>query len=199
MTLREGSAWEADSSTDAASASQAHFLALYPSLYQQITAYLRHGSARLDRFDAEDAAAELLLRAAKDWERIGNLANPVGYLLTAARNLAIDMARQRQRMTPTEEGALYALLDRVPPTDFSDEGLSDVVREAVDSMRPSKRRQVVSLQSHGLTDAEIAATLGISQNQVYVQRHRAVRELREKLASHIRTKRRQPREQRAAD
>ncbi|MFG2335371.1 helix-turn-helix domain-containing protein [Streptomyces yangpuensis] len=43
------------------------------------------------------------------------------------------------------------------------------------------------LQQQGLTDAEIAAELGISRNQVHVQRHHAVRELRERLQRFIRS------------
>jgi RNA polymerase sigma-70 factor, ECF subfamily len=45
---------------------------------------------------AEDAAAEAFAIAAERWPRDGEPANPTGWLVTAARNRAIDQLRRRQ-------------------------------------------------------------------------------------------------------
>ena len=45
---------------------------------------------------AEDAAAEAFVIAAERWPRDGEPANPTGWLVTAARNRAIDQLRRRQ-------------------------------------------------------------------------------------------------------
>ncbi|HLI35858.1 MAG TPA: sigma-70 family RNA polymerase sigma factor [Streptosporangiaceae bacterium] len=45
---------------------------------------------------AEDAAAEAFAIAAERWPRDGEPANPVGWLVTTARNRAIDQLRRRQ-------------------------------------------------------------------------------------------------------
>ncbi len=45
---------------------------------------------------AEDAAAEAFAIAAERWPRDGEPANPVGWLITTARNRAIDQLRRRQ-------------------------------------------------------------------------------------------------------
>ena len=45
---------------------------------------------------AEDAAAEAFAIAAERWPRDGEPANPAGWLITTARNRAIDQLRRRQ-------------------------------------------------------------------------------------------------------
>jgi len=47
---------------------------------------------------AEDAAAEAFAIAAERWPRDGEPANPVGWLVTTARNRAIDQLRRRQAL-----------------------------------------------------------------------------------------------------
>ena len=45
---------------------------------------------------AEDAAAEAFAIAAERWPRDGEPANPTGWLITTARNRAIDQLRRRK-------------------------------------------------------------------------------------------------------
>ena len=45
---------------------------------------------------AEDAAAEAFAIAAERWPRDGEPANPTGWLVTTARNRAIDQLRRQQ-------------------------------------------------------------------------------------------------------
>ena len=45
---------------------------------------------------AEDAAAEAFAIAAERWPRDGEPANPIGWLITTARNRAIDHIRRQQ-------------------------------------------------------------------------------------------------------
>ncbi|WP_159046570.1 RNA polymerase sigma factor [Streptomyces sp. XY413] len=197
MTPNGGTNCEADSGEGTASASQARFLALYEDLYPQITHHLRRKFPAINRASAEDIAAEVFLRAYRDWDHIGELRNPAGYLFKAAQNRALDIHRRLQREPLLDDGLLDELATRsnpleraaqpaYPGSDSSDPA-KEVARQAVGAMRPSRRRQVALLQQQGLTDIEIATVLGISRNQVQVQRHHAVRELREQLKRYIRS------------
>ncbi|MFF4583775.1 hypothetical protein ACFY15_36320 [Streptomyces sp. NPDC001373] len=64
--------------------------------------------------------------------------------------------------------------------------LQDLVLPAIEALPPSKRRQVVRLQSQGLDDIEIAAALGIRADRLHRERHNAVVELRGALGAFIR-------------
>ena len=60
---------------------------------------------------AEDAAAEAFAIAAERWPRDGEPANPVGWLITTARNRAIDQIR-RQRVLAEKTKLLARDLER---------------------------------------------------------------------------------------
>ena len=115
---------------------------------------------------AEDAAAEAFAVAAERWPRDGEPANPVGWLVTTARNRAIDQLRRRQVLT-----AKTALLARdlatgaQPPA----EAEADVDDTAV---IPDERLELIFACCHpalGL-EAQVALTLrtlgGLSTEEI---------------------------------
>jgi RNA polymerase sigma-70 factor, ECF subfamily len=63
---------------------------------------------------AEDAAAEAFAIAAERWPRDGEPANPVGWLITTARNRAIDQLR-RQQVLAAKTTLLAQDLEAGPP------------------------------------------------------------------------------------
>ncbi|MFB6482950.1 RNA polymerase sigma factor [Streptomyces virginiae] len=138
---------------------------------------------------AEDIAAEAILRTYQAWLRKGEIPSPRAYLAVVAKNLVYDTLRTTAE-APTEEWTLAQLVDNAARSQHSDRPADSEVMDALLSslarMPMGRRRQVVQLQLQGLSDAEIAAVLGISPNQVRVQRHKAVTELRNKLRRHIR-------------
>src|SRR5436190_13291624 len=63
---------------------------------------------------AEDAAAEAFAIAAERWPRDGEPPNPTGWLITTARNRAIDQLR-RQRVLAAKAKLLARDLETAPP------------------------------------------------------------------------------------
>ncbi|MFB6628147.1 RNA polymerase sigma factor [Streptomyces sp. NPDC056374] len=186
--------WEAVLGEDTESASRARFLVFYADLLPRLTRHLQGRFPLLGHAEAEDVAADVLFKAYTDWDRLETLQNPTAYVFRSAQRRAIDAYRNRQRARLAEEDVAAALIREAAqshhdhPSDSTDGETADMVREAIQAMRPTKRREVVHLQSDGWSDTDIATALGISRNQLHVQRHHAVNELRKALAQHIRKK-----------
>jgi RNA polymerase sigma-70 factor (ECF subfamily) len=112
---------------------------------------------------AEDAAAEAFAVAAERWPRDGEPANPVGWLITTARNRAIDQMRRRQVMA-----AKTTLLARdlqagpQPPEAFMDDA----------AVIPDERLELVFACCHPALapEAQVALTLralgGLSTEEI---------------------------------
>ncbi|MEY2270997.1 RNA polymerase sigma factor [Streptomyces sp. BF23-19] len=137
--------------------------------------------------DAEDVVADAFLYAYRNWDRIGELDNLSAYLTRAAQHRAIDILRKQQRVSLADEDTLTHLIDHAADDQNPDSEVWAVVRQAIAGMTPGRVQQVITLQGAGLSDVEIAESLGITKNQVYVQRNRAIKALRRRLASHIRS------------
>ncbi|MCB9525910.1 MAG: sigma-70 family RNA polymerase sigma factor [Myxococcales bacterium] len=108
---------------------------------------------------------------------------PVGaWVLTIARNLAIDELRKRgtQRDRTTPEGELPDVAAE-PPEPEPDAEVIAAVRDAIAQL-PESQRRVIEL--HKLDErpfAEIAAELGINEGAARVRAHRAYDKLRKLL------------------
>ncbi|REK84647.1 RNA polymerase sigma factor [Streptomyces inhibens] len=167
-------------------------LECYPAFMEAQPSRLRQAFPALSLASCQDVAQEAYLRVglkAAD----GDLApetNVMAYLRQAARNLAIDRCRREQ-----QRGKRLVLmggdaLDAVPePQVLADEDrvvLQELVIPAIEEMPESRRRQVVDLQSRGLSDEEIAAALDIPVHRLHNLRNKAVAHLRRNLAGHIR-------------
>ncbi|MFJ3630820.1 RNA polymerase sigma factor [Streptomyces sp. NPDC090112] len=180
---------EAEGRSDVPPASLARFEEFARQSYQQVPAKLRARFPSLSRHMAEEVTAEAIVRVYERWIRIDGMANPDAYLMTVARNLLIDNLRHQRRVSTVDDLAL-AQIPAQPANPTAESELLGTVIASIEGMRMGQRREVVQLQSRGLADAEIAAVLGISMNQVHVQRHRAISELRKQLHRLIRGSRR---------
>lgn len=99
---------------------------------------------------APDIASEVIIRALIRWRTVHDHA--MQWVTVAATNLSIDSLRKRSRLVPTTTGAdpADAAVDRV-----------DLVNE----LRRLPRRQQQAIVLHhlvGLSDDEVAETLGVS-------------------------------------
>src|ERR1700753_2787882 len=65
---------------------------------------------------AEDAAQEAFATAAETWPRDGQPANPTGWLITTARNRAIDRIRRERTLASKTEQLEMELRDRPEET-----------------------------------------------------------------------------------
>ena len=110
---------------------------------------------------AEEVAAEAFAIAAERWPRDGEPANPIGWLVTTARNRAIDQIR-RQQVLAAKTKLLARHLDNVP----------EVAMHEQATVIPDERLELLFLCCHPALalDAQVALTLrslgGLSTEEV---------------------------------
>ncbi|MFM9373336.1 RNA polymerase sigma factor [Streptomyces sp. Da 82-17] len=158
---------------------------------------LRRGTnRRLSLHACQDVAQEAFLSVARRF-RAGELDEDVNvraYLTRAALNLAKTRLRTERRLELAGDDLQAYLPEQrcgeAESGPYDADALVDLVWPAIEAMPHSQRRQVVQLQSRGLTDIEIAAVLGMRADQVYRERHKAVVDLRRALVEFIRDRHR---------
>lgn len=128
-----------------------------------------------DREEAEDATSAVFHKALAALPRFDG-ASFGGWLFTIARHTVADAHRARR---PVPLLAALSLTDGAPtPEEVVVAEESERSVDALVARLPDQQRQVVQLRRAGLTDAEIAAALGLSGGNVRVIQHRAIRRLR---------------------
>jgi RNA polymerase sigma-70 factor (ECF subfamily) len=153
------------------------FRAWYPPLVR-----IAEGLVR-ERAIAEEVVQDVLLEVWRLRERLGDEESPRAYLIRATRNRALNHLRH---LRVQERGAPYVESRVESPA----EGASRVVEAELDAAvrgavadLPPRCREVFELSRvHGLSYAEIAASLEISIKTVEAQMGKALRTLRERLA-----------------
>jgi RNA polymerase sigma-70 factor (ECF subfamily) len=153
------------------------FEALYRSCGADVYAYV--ASLLRDRVAAEDVTAqafERALRKRRSFDRARG--SERAWLFGIARNAALDELRRRSRTA----SLLTDPPDEAVAADDPDADRRATVRAALASLEP-RDRDLVALKFHaGLSNAEIAKVLGVSESATAMRLHRAVTKLRE--ASH---------------
>ena len=144
------------------------FEALYRSCADELYGYVV--SLVRDRAAAEDVTALAFERAYRRRRRFDpRKGTPRQWLFAIARNAALDELRRRKRTA--------SLL--VDPADPAAADRCATVRSALAGLDP-RDRELISLKFHaGLTNAEIAGVLGVSESNAGTRVHRAVTKLRE--------------------
>lgn len=132
---------------------------------------------------AEDVTSEVFLKALRAFRRYDpERASPRTWLLRIARNAVTDHLRGLKR-----RGSLHVSLDRIPDLVADVPGQEDrlIRQERIQRLLNGSQklrkvdREVLSLRyGAGLTNAEIAEHLAISNNAVAVRLHRALRRLK---------------------
>jgi RNA polymerase sigma factor (sigma-70 family) len=153
------------------------FEQLYRRNRDDLYAYLA-GLLR-DRSAAEEVAASVFERAYRKRRHFDpRRGNARGWLFGIARNAALDELRRRRRQA--ELAAEPADVDSAPPDVLADRGARRVtVAAALAALDPRDRELVAMKFFAGLTNAEIAAVLGISESNAGTKLHRVITELRE--------------------
>ena len=141
------------------------------------TAYRITGNAG----DAEDVLQTVFLRLLRRGSNTEGLDNPESYLRRAAINAALDVIRSR-RADPTvplpgdDSGLMAAAPARA---DLS--GLRQALTRALAQLKPRPAEIFALRFIEGLSNRQIAQTLGISQVLVAVIVHRTRQQLRKEL------------------
>lgn len=120
-----------------------------------------------DYYLAEDAVHETFLKVAKNMEKIGevNLLETKRYLVTIAKNAAIDIYRKRN-LRMAREIYVDELAESEEPVTFMESDLDNGILEILSNL-PVKYRDVFILKySERKENSEIAELLGISEGTV---------------------------------
>ena len=137
-----------------------------------------------DQFAAEEAAQDAFLRAwryaASFDPRRGSAAT---WLLTIARNAALDQVRARGRRQRLVSDSIEQIGD-VPGEDDIERRRDDraVVAEAVRSLAPEQRATLVAAAFQGLTAREISEASGVPLGTVKTRLRLAMHKLRDALS-----------------
>src|SRR3954469_10948289 len=152
--------------------------ALYRTARDDVYAYV--ATLLHDRAAAEDVTAQAFEKAFRRRRSFdARRGSERAWLFGIARNAALDELRRRRRTTaltvdPAGPEAKTATTD--------DDPRGAVVRAALAAL-DAPERELVALKFHaGLSNAEIAALLGVSETNAGTRVHRAVTKLREACA-----------------
>lgn len=142
-------------------------------VYAYVASLLRDSSA------AEEVTATAFERAYRKRDRFdGRRGDPRAWLFAIARNAALDELRRRKR-----QGALSGEpVDIAAPSGTDDVERSErrlVLAAALEQLTPQERELVALKFFAGLSNAEIARVLGISESNAGTKLHRIVAKLRE--------------------
>jgi len=154
------------------------FDALYRAARDDVFAYT--ATLLNDRGAAEDVTALAFERAYRRRSRFdARRGSPRAWLFGIARNAALDELRRRRRAATTP-------LPEARPEPAPDEAAEqaaerDAVRRALRSLQ-ARDRELIALKYHAdLSNAEIAAVVGVTPSNAGTQLHRAMTKLREAL------------------
>jgi len=130
---------------------------------------------------AEEVLQETYLRI---WRKASTydpaLASPITWMVTIARNLAIDTARKSpERVAAASDDLDAAEIDLAPATDGGDDVLAaGRLRRCLGELDGHQREMVVLAYCHGLTRAELAARFERPVNTVKTMLRRTLSALK---------------------
>jgi RNA polymerase sigma factor (sigma-70 family) len=154
------------------------FDALYRDARDDVFAYT--ATLLRDHAAAEDVTAQAFERAYRKRSRYdARRGTPRAWLFAIVRNAALDELRRRKRATTAE---IPGPLAEPGPDEAAELAAErDAVRAAL-SRLPSRDREVIALKYHAeLSNAELAAVLGVSPTNAGTLLHRAMTKLREAI------------------
>lgn len=123
-----------------------------------------------NRVATAEAVDEAFARALERWPRVRAMGSPAGWTFTVARNLVRRAAKRAAKERTVEIS--------MPPVPEIDVALWDLVRSLA-----KRERELIALRYvAGMTEAEIASTLGIAPGTVARGLHDARAHLHTKLA-----------------
>lgn len=157
----------------------AAFDALFVALRGPISASLRRWLKTDDRID--DALQITLMKLHASRERYRRGAPVLPWVLTIARNVALDYLRSRvAKEKQLDEDAAARIPDGNAGIDWSEEDEKEViaaVRAAIEELPPSSREVVRLHKLEGRPMAEVAEILGIKEGAARVRAHRGYKAL----------------------
>ena len=154
------------------------FDALYRDARDDVFAYA--ATLLRDRGAAEDVTAQAFERAYKRRSRFdARRGTPRAWLFGIVRNAALDELRRRKRASVAE--LPLPIAEPAPDEAAELAAERDAVRTALGTLA-ARDREVIALKYHAeLSNAELAAVLGVSPTNAGTLLHRAMTKLREAI------------------
>ena len=132
-----------------------------------------------DSAEAEDLTARTFEKAWQARHRYrSDLAGFTTWLLTIARNVAIDHVRARQRHEPLDMAAAVASKERTPEEQAVQQSEAERLTELLATLAPRERELMAMKYGADMTNRAIARATGLSESNVGTILHRAVEALR---------------------
>jgi RNA polymerase sigma-70 factor (ECF subfamily) len=134
--------------------------------------------------DVEDLVQDTFIRALLGLQNFRGASHPKTWLLSIARNVAIDNMRRNRRTATRHFGEIESIqsVNLQPEEIFeNNEAVSSVMNE-INRLKQEYREVVVLRLMIGLSIAETCETLGWSESKVKSTQHRAMKQLRRVLA-----------------
>jgi RNA polymerase sigma-70 factor (ECF subfamily) len=152
------------------------FEALYRRTFPQVYAYA--ASLLRDRAAAEDVTSLAFERAYRRRRRFSaSRGTPEAWIFGIARNAALDELRRRKRRATLESDPIDLVADA--PDERADLAFRrEVVRRALGRLDARERELVALKFAGGLSNAEIARVLGVSESNAGTRLHRTMEKLR---------------------
>lgn len=146
-----------------------------------------------DTATAEDVVQEAFLKLMAGADRIEGRSSLATWLYRVAYNASLDRLREQKRLLPVpEEDETPALLPRTvvgfgasPEEMLRDAETRRALDEAVAALPHTLRAAFLLRDVEGLTTAEAAEALGLSEANLRVRLHRARLALRERLSDFV--------------
>jgi RNA polymerase sigma-70 factor (ECF subfamily) len=132
-----------------------------------------------DTADVEDLTARTFEKAWRARHRYRrDVAGFATWLLTIARNVAIDHLRARQRCEPLDIAAAVPSLDDTPEQQALHHSEAQRLAALLATLTPRQRELIAMKYGADMTNRAIARATGLSESNVGTILHRAVDELR---------------------
>jgi RNA polymerase sigma-70 factor (ECF subfamily) len=159
------------------------FEVVFRAYYARLADYA-NGLVR-SRDTAEDVVQEVFVALWTQRDRLTSPDNLVGYLYRSVRNRSLNQIRHRRMVTDWQARQAAEEVRSAPAADREAENaeIVEAVRQAVRTLSPRCREVFELSRDRGLTYPEIAAALGISIKTVETLMGRALKGVRERLAS----------------
>jgi RNA polymerase sigma-70 factor (ECF subfamily) len=147
---------------------------------EQLPRVLNFFRYRIDQTaDVEDLTARTFEKAWRARHRYRrDLAGFSTWLLTIARNVAIDHLRARQRYEPLEAAAAVPSPDQTPEQQAVHESEAQRLTALLATLEPRQRELIAMKYGADMTNRAIAHATGLSESNVGTILHRAVEALR---------------------
>jgi RNA polymerase sigma-70 factor (ECF subfamily) len=132
-----------------------------------------------DTADAEDLTARTFEKAWRARHRYRrDVAGFATWLLTIARNVAIDHLRSRQRYEPLDVAAAVPARDETPEQQAVQQSEAQRLAALLATLTPRQRELIAMEYGADMTNRAIARATGLSESNVGTILHRTVEELR---------------------